>query len=273
MQSAVESPVAASGVRKTLVEAHGVCFEVERRRLVDAVSLELAAGECMALVGPNGAGKSTLLRLLAGDLHPTAGTVTLDGVSLSSHAIRDLAVRRAVLPQQTLLQFAFTVREVVAMGRAPHDDEPLGSRGLRAMVDWAMERTETLTIAERRFPTLSGGEQGRVSLARVLAQDTPILLLDEPTAALDIRHQQLVMEVARELAGEGAAVLAVLHDLNLAAAYADRIAVLSRGRLAAVGTPWETLTESLLAEVFECPIAVTRHPMRGCPLVLPMARD
>jgi iron complex transport system ATP-binding protein len=240
--------------------------------LLDGVSLALTPGEVVALVGPNGAGKSTLLRVLAGDLSPNGGEVTLDGKALASFRARELALRRAVLPQQTVMQFAFAAREVVAMGRHPHsgrrdapDDE--------AIVTAAMVRTETDKLAERAFPSLSGGEQGRVSLARVLAQEAPILLLDEPTAALDLRHQQATLAIARELAAEGAAVLAVLHDLNLAAAYADRVALLAAGRLEAVGPPWEVLNAAILSAVFDHPIVIVPHPARDCPLVIPLPRE
>lgn len=247
--------------------AHGVTVDIGGRRLLDDVSLAVEPGEVMALVGPNGAGKTTLLRVLAGDLAPRAGRVEIKGRPLGSYALRDLACLRAVLPQQTVLQFAFTAREVVEMGRGPHrngaDDE--------AVVEANLARTETSHLAERAYPTLSGGEQGRVTLARVLAQECPLLLLDEPTASLDVRHQQMVMEVARELAGDGSSVVAVLHDLNLAAGYADRLAVLHRGRLVACDTPWATLTERLLSDVFDCPIAVGRHPVRDCPLVMPLS--
>lgn len=133
-----------------------------------------------------------------------------------------------------------------------------------------MKLTDTLHLEHRSYPTLSGGEQRRVTLARVLAQEAPVLLLDEPTSALDIRHQELVMRVAGERARAGGAVLAVLHDLNLAASHADRVAVMDRGRLVAVGKPWEVMTGELLSEVFECPITVTNHPARGTPLVIPL---
>lgn len=278
--TAAERAVVGRGAPAGLV-ARDVGYEAGARRLLDGVSVEVRPGEVLALVGPNGAGKSTLLKALAGDLVPTAGGVTLDGRPLHDYPARELALRRAVLPQQTVLQFAFTAREVVEMGRSPHLDDARG-RGRRGkgrtgervadrVVAEAMARTETGPLAARVYPTLSGGEQGRVTLARVLAQEAPVLLLDEPTAALDLRHQQLVMEVARELAAGGAAVLAVLHDLNLAASHADRLAVLCGGRLRAVDEPWAVLTEGLLSEVFACPIAVCRHPVRGCPLVLPLA--
>jgi iron complex transport system ATP-binding protein len=236
---------------------------------VDGVSLDLARGEVLALVGPNGAGKSTLLKLLAGDLSPSGGEVTLEGRPLARFGAKELALKRALLPQQTILQFAFTARAVVAMGRHPH----LGMAGESpeddAVVEAALARTETVPLAERVYPSLSGGEQARVSLARVLAQETPVLLLDEPTAALDLRHQQSVLRIARDLAREGTAVLAVLHDLNLAATYADRIALLDEGKLVADGTPWDVLTEERLSAVFRHPIGVVRHPRRDCPLVLP----
>lgn len=255
-----------------MLRAHRVGVRVGDRALLDGVSLSIAPGEVVALAGPNGAGKSTLLRVLAGDLTPSSGDVTLDGRPLASFRARELALRRAVLPQQTLMQFAFAAREVVAMGRHPHaarrdapDDEPI--------IAAAMLRTETAPLAARAYPSLSGGEQGRVSLARVLAQEAPILLLDEPTAALDLRHQQATLAIARELASDGAAVLAVLHDLNLAAAYADRVALLAGGRLAAIGRPWEVLTAETLSALFEHPIAIVPHPARDCPLVIPLPRE
>jgi ABC-type hemin transport system ATPase subunit len=138
------------------------------------------------------------------------------------------------------------------------------------VVDRVLRETDAYDLQHRVFPTLSVGEQSRVSLSRVLAQETPLLLLDEPTAALDLRHQQLVMELAREIAGRGASLAVVLHDLNLASAFADRILLLREGRMAALGTPRETLTEPLLSEIFRCRVSVMPHPETGLPLVLPM---
>ncbi len=220
----------------------------------------------LAILGPNGAGKSTLLAALAGDIVPAEGGVLLDGRPLPSFKAIELARRRAVLPQQTVVQFAFTAREIVEMGRAAIDRDVID----RTAVDRALQETDAYDLQHRIFPTLSVGEQARVSLSRVLAQETPILLLDEPTAALDLRHQQLVMELARALASRGAALAVVLHDLNLAAAYADRILMLQDGRMAALGPPRETLTESLLSAIFDCRVSVIPHPETGLPLVLPM---
>jgi iron complex transport system ATP-binding protein len=250
-----------------VLQAIDAGFAIGSRWLVQDITLALHRGEVVALAGPNGAGKSTLLRLLAGDVAPTRGQVLLDGRPVGAYRPRDLALRRAVLPQQTNLQFAFTAKEVVEMGRSPHQATPEADE---AVVLSSLQRTEALHLAQRPFPSLSGGEQTRVSLARVLAQETPILLLDEPTASLDLRHQQLVMSVARAIASDGGTVVVVLHDLNLAAAFADRIAILSDGRLAALGTPWDTLTESRLSEIFSCPVAVVRHPARDCPVVIPL---
>ena len=152
------------------------------------------------------------------------------------------------------------------MGRAAIDADRVD----HGVVDRVLRETDAYDLQHRVFPTLSVGEQSRVSLSRVLAQETPLLLLDEPTAALDLRHQQLVMELAREMAGRGASLAVVLHDLNLASAFADRILLLREGRMAALGTPQETLTEPLLSEIFRCRVSVMPHPETGLPLVLPM---
>lgn len=253
--------------------ARGVGVRIGERALLEDVSLDIAPGEIVALAGPNGAGKSTLLRALAGDLTPTSGEVLLDGRLVTGFRARELALRRAVLPQQTIMQFAFAAREVVAMGRHPHTSRRDDFGQDEAIIAASMLRTETTALAERSYPSLSGGEQSRVSLARVLAQEAPILLLDEPTAALDLRHQQAVLAIARELASGGAAVLAVLHDLNLAAAYADRVALLSAGRLAAVGRPWDVLTAEILSAIFDHPIVIVPHPARDCPLVIPLPHE
>lgn len=259
-------------MERATIDVRSLSIVLGGTTLLEDVSFRVQPGEVLALVGPNGAGKSTLLRAVSGDLPPTHGSVLLDGKETTAYHPRDLALRRAVLPQQTFLQFAFTAREVVEMGRGARSGRHERERDETVIAD-AMQRTETDTLATRTFPTLSGGEQARVTLARVLSQEAPILLLDEPTAALDLSHQQMVMEIARDLAATGGTVLAILHDLNLAAAYADRLALLHHGRLSAFAEPWEALDPNLLSEVFQCPIAVARHPMRNCPLVLPLPRS
>ena len=236
--------------------------------VLEGVSIDVVAGEVLALVGPNGAGKSTLLAALAGDLTPHAGTVELDGRPVDTWSTTDMSRRRAVLPQQHRLGFGFTVAEVVRMGRAPwartdrcHDDD--------AAIARAMRTCDVEDFAQRSFATLSGGEQARVALARVLAQETTTLMLDEPTAALDLQHQETVMRIAAARAAAGAGVVVVLHDLGLAAAYSDRVAVLSGGRIIACGRPDDVMTAALLSEVYRHPVEVIRHPETGRQLILP----
>ncbi|WP_436891949.1 heme ABC transporter ATP-binding protein [Nocardiopsis dassonvillei] len=258
-----------------VVRAAGVTVRRGGRTLLDGVDLTVRAGELVALVGPNGAGKSTLLGAVSGDLAAgtdpgsDGGSVELFGRALGAWTPPELALRRAVLPQEAAVSFPFSVSELVAMGRAPwagladpgRDDEAVSA---------AMAATGTLHLAERRFPSLSGGERARVMLARVLAQDTRLLMLDEPTAALDIHHQELVLTIARTLAERGGAVIVVLHDLGLAAAYAHRVAILSEGRIAAQGPPAEVFTASLLSAVYRHEVEVLPHPRTGIPLVVPL---
>jgi iron complex transport system ATP-binding protein len=248
-----------------------VSVELGGRPVLDRVDLDVVAGQILALVGPNGAGKSTLLAALAGELVPAAGTVELDGHPLGHWATVDMARRRAVLPQTHTVGFPFTAREVVAMGRAPWARTPRQEEDESAVAA-AMTATDVNQLAARPFPALSGGERARVALARVLAQHTHTLLLDEPTAALDLGHQEAVLQLARDRAAAGAAVVVVLHDLGVAAAYADRIAVLESGRLAAAGPPRDILTTDLLTQVYQHPVEVIDHPVTGAQLVLPLRR-
>jgi iron complex transport system ATP-binding protein len=250
-----------------ILRAAKVTVDLGGRRVVDGVDLDVAAGEVVALVGPNGAGKSTLLAALAGDV-AAGGRIEIGDRDVRTWKPVELARRRAVLPQKAALSFPFTVGEVVAMGRAPWAGRPEGADDEDAIVE-AMRPTETTGFAARQFPALSGGEQARAALARVLAQRTPVLLLDEPTAALDLRHQELVLRAVRERAANGAAVVVVLHDLGLAAAYADRACVLAAGRVRAEGPPREVFTGKLLSDVYQHEVEVFDHPRTGTPMVVP----
>ncbi|MGW1737275.1 heme ABC transporter ATP-binding protein [Nocardia sp. NPDC001965] len=241
------------------------------RRVLDGVDFEVAAGEVVALVGPNGAGKSTLLAVLAGELEPGQGDIELDDRPLDRWTPIDMARRRAVLPQSHTVGFPFTAAEVIAMGRAPWQRTSRADRD-QEIIAAAMAATDSTHLAGRAFPSLSGGERARVALARVLAQDTSTLLLDEPTAALDLGHQEAVLTLAADRAATGAAVVVVLHDLASAAAYADRVAVLDAGRVAAAGPPREILTGELLSRVYRYPVEVLDHPDTGAQLVLPARR-
>ncbi|MFE3226621.1 heme ABC transporter ATP-binding protein [Nocardia sp. NPDC059228] len=251
------------------LRARNVSAKRGDRTVLEGIDFPVIAGQIVALVGPNGAGKSTLLAALAGELELSGGSVELDGHALTHWSHLDMARRRAVLPQSHTVGFPFRAREVVAMGRSPwartdrqdHDNEAIAA---------AMAATDVERFAERPFPALSGGERARVALARVLAQDTATLLLDEPTAALDLGHQEQVLRLARERATAGAAVVVVLHDLGVAAAYADRVAVLEAGRIAADGPPRQILTPELLSRVYQHPVDVFDHPVTGAQLVLPV---
>lgn len=263
-----EPPVAARA-GSTVASAHGLTVRHGDRTVLHGVELSLAAGELLALVGPNGAGKSTLLAALAGDLAPDAGEARLGDRRCLDWPAPELALRRAVLPQSAELAFPFTVEEVVRMGRAPWAGTDAEDEDAEAVAE-AMADTEVGEFAGRPFSSLSGGERARVALARVLAQRAPVLLLDEPTAALDLRHQELVLRLCRERAAEGTAVAVVLHDLGLAAAYADRAAVLDGGRVALDGPPDEVFTAEALSRIYQQPVEVVRHPRTAARLVLPV---
>ncbi|MFF8414448.1 heme ABC transporter ATP-binding protein [Streptomyces omiyaensis] len=259
------APVEPGGLA---AEADGVRVVRGRRAVLDGARIGVRAGEVLALVGPNGAGKSTLLSVLAGDLAPAAGTVRIGGRAAGEWSAPELALRRAVLPQTAALSFPFPVADVVRMGRAPWAGTAREAEDGAAVAE-AMAATEVTEFAARPFSALSGGERARVALARVLAQRTGLLLLDEPTAALDLRHQELVLRVCRERAAAGDAVVVVLHDLGLAAAHADRVGVVHGGGVAADGPPAEVFGEELLSRVYRQPVEVFPHPRTGVPQVVP----
>jgi len=249
------------------VRATGVGVVIDGVAILDDVSIEIVAGEVLALVGPNGAGKSTLLSVLGGDSKASSGVVEVDGRGIHSFTHLELARLRSVLTQENQVSFPFTVAEVVAMGRAPWERTPLRNDDETAIAT-ALEAADVTHLTSRRYTSLSGGEKARVSLARVLAQRTPTVFLDEPTAALDLRHQEDVMTTARALAATGVAVVVVLHDLSLAAAYADRVALIAGGALRAVGTPVEVITAPMVSDVYG--LAVEIHEQQGRPVVLPV---
>jgi iron complex transport system ATP-binding protein len=245
------------------------------------VSLAVRPGEVLAVLGPNGAGKSTLLRAFSGMQRPQEGAVSLDGRPLRNWTPRALAQRRAVLPQEAQLAFPFRVHEVVMLGRSPHAGTCRASDHLRA-VDAAMRAANVAALADRPYPTLSGGERQRVQLARALAQiwrsadsiapGARYLLLDEPTNNLDLRHQDEMLATARRLAADGVGVLAILHDINLAAAFADRICLLKAGRIVAEGPAATVIAEAPLAETFDVSVTVVRHPALPAPHIAWVAK-
>ena len=249
-----------------MISAADVGVDLEGRTILEGVSIDVVPGELLVLVGPNGAGKSTLLGVLSGERRPSRGSVTLDGRELGSIRHAELARLRSVLTQENTVSFPFLVSEVVAMGRSPWARTVEGRDDIAAVAE-AMDAADIAHLAARRYTSLSGGEKARVSLARVLAQRTPVVFLDEPTASLDLRHQEDVMRVGRRAADEGRAVVVVLHDLSLASAYADRLALVSGGRLEALGTPGEVLTEERVERVYGLPVSL--HEVAGRPVVVP----
>ena len=253
-----------------MIVTDDLTYQVSGRTIVDSVNISVTAGELVAVIGPNGAGKSTLVGLLAGDLRPAWGLASVAGYEPRRVSSAEMALARAVMPQHGEVRFPFTVYEVVMMGRHPHQGRwGVPSDEDRRLVTEAMRETETWHLRDRVYRTLSGGEQRRTALARAFAQDTKVMLLDEPTSSLDIRHRELVMSLCQEKARAGCAVLAVLHDLNLAASYADRIVAMKDGQVAGSGTPQQVCGEVFLSGVFDHPVVVTGHPCTGRPVVLP----
>lgn len=255
-----------------IVSVQGLDFSIAGRRLLRQVEMDLRSGELLVIVGRNGAGKSTLLRNISGELKG-AGDIHLFGQKHEGQKLRELARKRAVLAQHTQLSFGYEVEEVVLLGRIPHQVRQIETEQDRLIAQAALERVGLGDLSLRNYLTLSGGEQQRVHLARVLAQLTGtegdrLLLLDEPTSSLDIAYQHEVLRLARELGRERVGVLAVLHDLNLASQYAERVLLLADGTVLAYGTPREVLTPETIHRAFGHAVLVIDHPTLGFPLVV-----
>lgn len=266
----VDYPInAAERQAQHLLQASNLSYSAGNRQLINDISLQLKSGELVALIGPNGAGKSTLLRLLTGYLAPASGSCRLQGRPLQSWEPLELARTRAVMRQNSELAFGYSVREVISLGRSPQ-----GNAQLQQALQQVLEQTDCLTLADRDYRQLSGGEQQRVQLARVLiqlwsTQPTPRwLFLDEPTSALDLYHQQHSLRLLQQLTRRSPlAVCCVLHDLNLAALYADRILLMHQGELVAAGTPKEVLQGDILQRWYRADLSVINHPESPVPQV------
>ncbi|MDX2166727.1 MAG: ABC transporter ATP-binding protein [Deltaproteobacteria bacterium] len=251
-----------------------VSFGYGAAEVLRAISFTVRRGGFVGIIGPNGSGKSTLLKLMSGYLAPRAGEVAIEGKPAASYARDALGRLIGVVPQETVVSFPFSVMEMVLFGRTPH----LTGFGFEAAADVAaarraLQRTDALQLAERRITTLSGGERQRVILARALAQEPRILLLDEPAAFLDIRHAVEMYDLLRDLQRDGITVVSVLHDLNIAALYCDMLVLLSEGAVVQVGTPAEVITYARLTAVYGTEVYVDRNDITGALNVLPLSRE
>lgn len=236
--------------------------------VLEDVSFAVDRGEFVGLVGPNGAGKTTLLRALTGAIEPATGGVRIDGTDITNCRSRTSSRLVSVVPQDTSLSFSFDVRTVVEMGRHPHRSRFAPPSAVdRRHVRRALERTRTAQFADRAIDAVSGGERQRVLFARAIAQDTPLMVLDEPTASLDVNHRIETLELARELVDDGRTIVAAIHDLELAARYCDRLCLLANGTLQADGNPADVVTASTLASAFDAEAVVGRNPVTGTPTV------
>ena len=253
------------------ISARGISVSFGHRRILDDINLDIKSGQVTSLLGPNGAGKSTLLKLLSGEIESDAH-VSYFGIDREEWEPQQLARHLGFLPQHSTLSFPFLACEVVELGAIPLE---LPNRETKELALASMEQADVAHLARRPYPSLSGGEKQRVHLARVLTQlylagDKKILMLDEPTSALDLAHQHNTLSIARALADDhNTAVIVVLHDLNLAAQYSDRIAILSEGKLVADGTPKMAINSDLIEKVYGYKTVISEHPERGFPMVLP----
>jgi iron complex transport system ATP-binding protein len=258
-----------------MIKVSNVSYSVGRKEILNNVSFEAKQGEILAIIGANGAGKSTLLKLLCNEMGPSAGLIQFDGRDLDDYPIKELARKRSVLTQHNTISLSFTVKELVLMGRYPHFDGQPTEHDMQ-MVNEAMQATGITTMAGRTYETLSGGEQQRVQLARVIAQiqDVPNgwLLLDEPTNGLDLLHQQQLLIHARDMADMGYGVICILHDINLAAAYADQILILKQGKVQALGSPDEVISCENIHDAFGIKVQLMKNENFKCPLVITTGR-
>ena len=239
-------------MQRESIKTSGLSYGVNGKTIVDDVAFEIKRNEFLGIVGPNGAGKSTLLRLLARIINPTVGSILLDGENISGYEAKELYKKISFLPQTSYFDFPLSVLEVVLTGRYPYLGifESESKEELKRAEDW-LSLVDLEGFSRRKVTTLSGGEQQRVSIARVLAQETDFIFLDEPSSHLDIHHKFALMELLRSLAQGGKGVVAVLHDLDLASKFCERILVLENGRVAALGEPSRVLSEKLLSSVFK----------------------
>ncbi|MED1797390.1 ABC transporter ATP-binding protein [Brevibacillus porteri] len=247
-----------------IVAAEKISIWIDGCPILRELSFSAQAGEFIGLIGPNGSGKSTLLRMVAGLTPPSSGQLKILGRPIAEYKSKQLARIIGYVPQDTSIDFDFSVREIVLMGRHPHLSRFGSERQLdRIMAQKAMQQTTTLHLADRMATTLSGGQRQMVLIAKALAQDPQLLLLDEPISALDIRYQLYVLELMRKLTGKGITAMAALHDLNLAARFCDRLVLLHQGEILSMGKPDEVLTPDIIQKAYDVHANVSIDPLLG----------
>lgn len=255
-----------------MIRVEELTYQIGKKKLLEGLSFEAKPGELLAVLGANGAGKSTLMKLLCREITPNSGKITFRSIDLKEYKLPELAKQRAVLSQHNTLSISFVVNELVMMGRYPHFDQQPAQKD-QDIVAKVMEETGITHLALRDYNTLSGGEQQRVQLSRVLAQiyDCPdaCLFLDEPTNGLDLLYQQQIMELARRLADRGYCVICILHDINFASRFADKILMLKNGKKVAMGTPLEVISCENIHETFSINVKLMACEGYNCPLVIP----
>lgn len=257
-----------------MIEANNLHFGVKNKSLLHDINFKAKTGEFWAVVGANGAGKSTLMKALSKELTPTSGTVSFQGKDLRKYNLRELAQKRAVLAQQNVITLAFSVQEIVLMGRYPFYNSKPSQKDL-AIVDHCLQKVGIAHFRDRIYPTLSGGEQQRVQLARTLAQIWEVrdgfILLDEPTSGMDLLHQYETFQLAREMTRKGYGVIAVVHDLNFALQYADQVLMLKKGKMFAIGNAQEVLTGENIREAFGVSVRIFQPHDSPFPVIIPEA--
>ncbi len=259
-----------------MIKASNISVQIPSGKLlVDDFSLSIKPNQLTAIIGKNGAGKSTALKAICGDVELKTGTVSLDGKSSKEISIQEFAKRRAVVRQKSSIEFEFTVREIVSLGRSQYSGLFTSAKD-HVIIKQCLQKVDAYHLLDRTYTTLSGGEQQRVQFARALAQiwekmnenEPSYLLLDEPLASLDVAHQHEMMHVLKQLCEQNVGVLIILHDLNLAAQYADNVFILKDGKLIAEGTPFDVFTEEIIFDAFDHPVSVVPHPKIHCPLII-----
>lgn len=257
-----------------MIAVNNLCYKVGKKALIHNISFDVQSGELLSIIGANGAGKSTLMKLLCKDEVASSGEITIRNQPINSFNLKEISKFRSVLSQHHTIAVSFTVNEIVMMGRYPHFEQRPSPNDIQ-VVNAAMEETGVAQLNTRAYNTLSGGEQQRVQFARVLAQiyDQPkgLLFLDEPTNGLDLLYQQQILQLVRSLTNRGVCVVCVLHDINFASRYSDKVLLLKNGEKIAFGTPKQVITGDYIYQAFNIKVALMEAERSKCPLIIPNA--